>query len=100
MKETVAFMQNVDAGGLNDVDVHTPIGVVRLGADLTIIWANSGYASLLRAEADEIAGTSIARYFPPDEMARVNSQLHRVFNGSVDALVSDSLALRTDLSTI
>ncbi|HLQ15615.1 MAG TPA: HAMP domain-containing sensor histidine kinase [Candidatus Eisenbacteria bacterium] len=90
----------VPADSPNDVIAPAPIGLVRIGADLRVIQANLGYASMVLAAADEIAGSSISRYFHPDEMARVSHQLSLLSTGSIDAVVSDSRALRSDMSTI
>ncbi len=88
------------AANLDDVRVQPPLGVVRIDSDMNIVQASAGYASLLLAKADEMAGSPISRYFPPDEMDRVSDQLRRLSSGSVDAVVSDNRALRTDLSAI
>jgi PAS domain S-box-containing protein len=76
------------------------IGLVRIGADLKIIEASAGYASMLRAGATDIAGSSISRYFHPDEAARIIDQLSELATGSIEAVASDSRALRSDQSTI
>ncbi len=97
---SLLIKSRLSAATLNDVIVHAPVGVVRVGTDMNVVEANLRYASLLLAKADEIAGSSISRYFPPDEMARVSDQLRLLSNGSIDAVESDSEALRADQSTI
>src|SRR5260370_41958460 len=76
-----------------------PIGLVRIGVDLRVIQANLGYASMVLATADEIASSSISRYFHPDEIARVAHQLSLLATGSIDAVVPESRAVRSVIST-
>jgi PAS domain S-box-containing protein len=85
---------------VDDLTVYGPIGLVRIDTDLKVIEANAACASLLLVSPDEIAGSSIERYFRPDEKAEVVDRLRLLSTGVVDALAMESRALRSDLTTI
>ncbi|MHB8590305.1 MAG: PAS domain-containing protein [Candidatus Dormibacteraceae bacterium] len=85
---------------LNAVIARASFGVVWIGADMNLIATNPTYVSLFLANADEMAGSPISRYFPPNEAAWLIHQLRTLSNGSVDTVKSESQGLRTDQSTI
>jgi signal transduction histidine kinase len=67
---------------------------------MKVIEANAGFASIVRSEAGEIAGSPITRFFAPEEWARVSGQLNLLAAGAIDAVASDSQASRSDQSKI
>lgn len=84
---------------LSDVIAHAPFGVVRIGAEMTILDANPRFARLFLAEAGEMIGSSISKYFSPDEAGWVIHQLGTL-SPSLDEVQSESHGLRADGSGI
>lgn len=85
---------------LNEILMHAPLGIARVGVDMNIIDVNPRLASLLRSDAAAISGTSIAKYLHPQEFARVFQVFQPLWNGVVDSVESDSRAIRADNSEV
>ncbi len=88
------------AATINDVVVHAPLGMARIGPDLKLIQANPRYASLLQANLEAVPGSPISQYFPRTETAWISNQLQALSTGAVDAIESEIRTYRTDLSTV
>jgi two-component system, sensor histidine kinase and response regulator len=88
------------AATLNDIILYAPLGVVRIGLDMTIIQANPRFAVLLRRQEAEIIGTPLVAYLPPEEGARVTRHFGALSDGSVTATESETEALRGDGTSI
>src|SRR6266566_8256196 len=81
---------------LNKVIVQAPLGIARVGVDMKIIDANPRLAVLLHTKPSDMIGHSVGRFLPPEEMERVVRTFQPLWNGAVDTIESDSLALRAD----
>ena len=81
---------------LNQVIVQAPLGIARVGTDMTIIDANPRLGILLHAKPADMIGDSIAHFMPPEEMERVVNALQPLWTGAADTVESDSHALRAD----
>jgi two-component system, sensor histidine kinase and response regulator len=88
------------AATLNDIIIYAPLGVVRIGLDMTIIQANPRFAELLRRAPAEVLGVPLAFYLPPDESVRAAAQLQKLADGSVGAADSETEAVRGDGTTM
>jgi len=101
-RESLALLvrSRLSTSTLNEVIVHAPLGMVRLGADLTIIQVNPSFASILQATAAEVTGASIARFFPPEEMNLVSDQFGKLSEHTVESIEIETQGIRTDGSTI
>jgi PAS domain S-box-containing protein len=88
------------AATLNEIILYAPLGVVRIGVDMTMIQANPRLADLLRKPEDQIVGARLASYLPPDEAVRAQEQLDALSNGSAIATDSETEAVRGDGTTI
>jgi PAS domain S-box-containing protein len=88
------------AATLNEIILYAPLGVVRIGLDMTIIQANPRLADLLRRPEGKIVGTTLASYLPPEEAVRAAEQLAALSNGSVTASESETEAVRGDGTSI
>ena len=88
------------AATLNEMILYAPLGVVRIGLDMSIIQANPRLADLLRKPEDHIVGTRLASYLPPDEALRAQQQLDALSNGSATATESETEAVRGDGTSI
>jgi len=88
------------AATLNEIILYAPLGVVRIGVDMTIIQANPRLADLLRKPEDQIVGTRLASYLPPDEAVRAQEQLDALSNSSATATESETEAVRGDGTSI
>jgi|SRR5579859_5917122 len=97
---TLVYRSRLSAETLNDVIVYAPLGVVRIGADMTILQANPSFASMLRTTVDDLTGVSVQRFFPASEMARA-SQRFREIQGQVGVIADfDTQATRTDGTSV
>lgn len=85
---------------LNEILLHAPLGIARVGVDMNIIDVNPRLAALLHTEADAMTGTSVAKYLHPQEFARVFQVFQPLWNGAVDSVESDSRAVRADNSEV
>jgi two-component system, sensor histidine kinase and response regulator len=85
---------------LNQVIVQAPLGIARVGTDMSIIDANPRLGLLLHAKPADMIGTSIANFMAPDEMERVVGALQPLWTGAADTVESDSHALRADGSNV
>jgi PAS domain S-box-containing protein len=88
------------AATLNDIILYAPLGVVRIGLDMTIIQANPRYAELLRAPVREVVGAPLSAYLSTEEMVRAADQFRSLADGSVSATDSENQALRGDGTTM
>ncbi len=85
---------------LNQVIVQAPLGIARVGTDMTIIDANPRLGILLHAKPADMIGGSIAHFMPPEEMERVVKALQPLWTGAADTVESDSHALCADGSNV
>jgi two-component system sensor histidine kinase/response regulator len=85
---------------LNQVIVQAPLGIARIGADMKVIDANPRLGVLLHAKPAEMIGQSVATFLTPDEMERVVKTFGPLWNGTADAIESDSHAQRGDGSSV
>ena len=88
------------AATLNEIILYAPLGVVRIGLDMTIIQANPRLADLLRRPEGKIVGTTLASYLPPEEAVRAAEQRAALSNASVTASESETEAVRGDGTSI
>ncbi len=95
----LAHRNRLFAATLNDVIVHAPLGVMRVGPDRKILQSNPRVAALLQASG-EIVGVPIDRYLPRDELEKLLKQLEPLVHGPNDAVESDMQATRADGTTI
>jgi PAS domain S-box-containing protein len=84
------------AATLNDIILFAPLGVVRIGVDLSIIQANPRAAELLRRRPPELIGTPLTSYLPPEEAARAAGLFGSLSEGAVAAAESEVEAVRGD----
>jgi len=85
---------------LNQVIVQAPLGIARVGTDMSILDANPRLGHLLHSKPADMIGGSIARFMPPEEMERVVGALQPLWTGAADTVESDSHALRADGSSV
>jgi PAS domain S-box-containing protein len=88
------------AATLNEVIIYAPLGVVRIGADLSILQANPSIASMLRTTVEELTGAPVDRFFSPTEMVRA-SERFRALSGQEGVTADfDIEATRADGTTV
>jgi two-component system, sensor histidine kinase and response regulator len=85
-----------DAAILNDIVLYAPLGVVRIGLDMTILQANPRFAALLRRPDDEVIGALLTSYLPPDEVVRAAEDFQSLADGSASSTDSETQAMRGD----
>ncbi len=85
---------------LNEVILHAPLGVVRVGPDYRVIEANPRMGTLLHAPEQIMVGSLVAEYLSPEEAARVLEQFKPLDTGVVDNVEGDSPARRADGSEV
>jgi len=85
---------------LNEVILHAPLGVVRVGPDYRVIDANPRMGTLLHAPEQIMVGSLVADYLSPEETARVLEQFKPLDAGVVDTIEGDSPARRADGSEV
>ena len=85
---------------LNEVILHAPLGVVRVGPDYRVIDANPRMGTLLHAPEQIMVGSLVADYLSPEETARVLEQFKPLDAGDVDTIEGDSPARRADGSEV
>ena len=88
------------AATLNEIILYAPLGVVRIGLDMTIIQANPRLADLLRRPEEKIVGTPLASYLPAAEAVRAAEQFGALSSGSATATESETEAVRSDGTSI
>src|SRR5258706_2105398 len=81
---------------LNEVILHAPLGVVRVGPDYRVIEANPRMGTLLHAPEQIMVGSLVAEYLSPEETVRVLEQFKPLDTGLVDNIEGDSPARRAD----
>jgi PAS domain S-box-containing protein len=84
------------AATLNDIVVHAPLGVIRIGLDMRIIQANPRFAELLRRPDREVVGSLLTSYLPPEQATRTAAQLRSLSDGSAAAVESETEAMHGD----
>jgi len=85
---------------LNEVILHAPLGVVRIGPDFRVIEANPRMGTLLHAPEQIMVGSLVAEFLSPDEAARVLEQFKPLDAGVVDNVEGDSPVRRADGSEV
>jgi PAS domain S-box-containing protein len=85
---------------LNEVILHAPLGVVRVGPDYRVIEANPRMGTLLHAPEQIMVGSLVAEYLSPEEAVRVLEQFKPLDTGLVDNIEGDSPARRADGSEV
>jgi len=85
---------------LNQVIVQAPLGIARVGTDMSILDANPRLGALLHTKPVDMIGSSIAHFMPPEEMERVVGALQPLWTGAAETVESDSHALRADGSNV
>jgi PAS domain S-box-containing protein len=99
--ESLALLvkSRVAAATLNEVIVYAPLGVVRIGHDLTFIQANPSFAALMRTTVEELDGAPVSRFFPRSEIARASNRFREI-SGQVGIIADfDTQAIRADSTT-
>jgi len=88
------------AATLSEVIMYAPLGVVRIGHDLTFLQANPSFAALLRTTVEELDGAPVSRFFPRSEIARA-SERFREITGQVGVIADfDTQAIRGDGTSV
>jgi PAS domain S-box-containing protein len=90
----------LSAATLNDIISFAPLGVVRIGVDLTIIQANPRFAYQLRRPLLEMSGATLTSYLPPEEAERAAAQFRALSGGSAGAVDTETEAIRGDGTTM
>jgi PAS domain S-box-containing protein len=85
---------------LNEVILHAPLGVARVGPDYRVIDANPRMGTLLHAPEQIMVGSLVAEYLSPEEATRVLEQFKPLDAGAVDNIEGDSPARRADGSEV
>jgi two-component system sensor histidine kinase/response regulator len=88
------------AATLREIILYAPLGVVRIGLDMTVIEANPRFAELIHASEKQVVGASLSSSLPPEEMARAVQQFRALSDGSSSAIESETKILRRDGKTI
>jgi len=85
---------------LNEVILHAPLGVARVGPDYRVIDANPRMGTLLHAPEQIMVGSLVADYLSPEEATRVLEQFKPLDTGVVDNVEGDSPVRRADGSEV
>jgi PAS domain S-box-containing protein len=85
---------------LNEVILHAPLGVMRVGPDYRVIDANPRMGTLLHAPEQIMVGSLVAEYLSPEETARVLEEFKPLDAGAVDNVEGDSPVKRADGSEV
>jgi PAS domain S-box-containing protein len=88
------------AATLNEIILFAPLGVARIGVDMTVIQANPRFAELINASEDQVVGGSLSSSLPPEEMARAVDQFRALSDGSSSSIDSETKILRRDGKSI
>jgi PAS domain S-box-containing protein len=88
------------AATLREIILYAPLGVVRIGLDMTIIQANPRFAELVHTSEDQIVGASLSSSLSPEEMARAAEQFRSLSDGSSSSIESETKVLRGDGKSI
>ena len=88
------------AATLREIILYAPLGVVRIGLDMTVIEANPRFAELVHASENQVVGASLSSSLPPEEMARAGEQFRSLSDGSASAIESETKVLRSDGTTV
>ena len=85
---------------LNEIITHAPLGIARVGTDMTILDVNPRMAALLRTNQRTMIGGTVADYLSSDDFARVSEVFHPLLTGAVETVESDSHAMRADKTQV
>jgi len=100
--ESLALLirSRLSAATLSEVIMYAPLGVVRIGHDLSSLQANPSFAALLRTTVEELDGAPVSRFFPRSEIGRA-SERFREIAGQVGIIADfDTQAIRADGTTV
>src|SRR5579864_9261375 len=84
------------ASRLNDIIRYAPLGVIRIGPDMTIIQANPRFMSVLRRPEADVVGAPLSTILPPEDMVRATEQFRALSEGSMAATDSEFQAVRPE----
>jgi PAS domain S-box-containing protein len=85
---------------LSEIIMYAPLGVVRIGNDMTFLQANPSFAALMRTTVEELDGAPVSRFFPPSEIARASDNFREI-TGEVGIIADfDTQATRGDGTTV
>ncbi|MGH7764382.1 MAG: ATP-binding protein [Candidatus Dormibacteraceae bacterium] len=85
---------------LDEIVMHAPLGIARVGTDMRILDVNPRLAALLRTERKRMVGTPVAHYLHKDEFAKVFDRFQPLWKGAVESIESDSRAIRGDQTEV
>ncbi|HEV2218252.1 MAG TPA: ATP-binding protein [Candidatus Dormibacteraeota bacterium] len=85
---------------LNEVILHAPLGVVRVGPDYRVLEANPRMGTLLHAPEQIMVGSLVAEFLSPEETVRVLEQFKPLDTGLVDNIEGESPVRRADGSEV
>ena len=85
---------------LNEVILHAPLGVSRVGPDYRVIDANPRMGTLLHAPEQIMVGSLVSDFLSPEEAVRVLEQFKPLDDGVVDNVEGDSPVRRADGSEV
>ena len=98
--KSLLIKSRLSAATLNEIILYAPLGVVRIGLDMTIIQTNPRFAELLLMPEDQILGVSLSSALPPEAMARAAEQFRSLSDGSSRTIDSETKVLRGDGKSI
>ena len=81
---------------LDEIVNHAPLGIARVGPDMSIIEVNPRLATILRSDPAKMVGAPVATYLDSKEFARVFDVFQPLWRGTVETVESDSRAVRAD----
>jgi len=85
---------------LNQVISHAPLGVARVGVDLTILDVNPSLGSLLHAAAKVLVGSNVREYLSPEALQDLIERSKPLWEGQVDTVEGDTATIRADGSDV
>ncbi len=81
---------------LSEMVAHARRGIAQTDHEYRIVAVNPGLEALLGGPADQLIGSPIAKFLPPDMHSHVVDRLGRLMRGEVDTLELEVPALRLD----
>jgi len=85
---------------LNQVITHAPLGVARVGVDLTILDVNPSLGALLHAAARVLVGSNVSEYLSPEALQDLLERSKPLWEGQVDTVEGDTATIRADGSDV
>jgi len=85
---------------LNQVISHAPLGVARVGVDLTILDVKPSLGSLLHAAAKVLVGSNVREYLSPEALQDLIERSKPLWEGQVDTVEGDTATIRADGSDV